>query len=227
MSRMNWGERLRTILATAAVTSLFWYIADYRLTIDPLPSHVPVGHQAVSSGAPLQPAQPINFAASGQGSPRPASLIQFAPVAAPVLGPLVLPVQGVQLGQLVDTYTQSRATTRQHDAIDIMAPLGTPVLAAAPGRLEKLFLSKDGGNTIYIRSPDRRTMFYYAHLDHYAPGIAEGQAISAGQIIGAVGFSGNANPAAPHLHFAINVIEPTDAWSKGVAVNPYPLLMVR
>jgi murein DD-endopeptidase MepM/ murein hydrolase activator NlpD len=221
MSGMNWGERLRTIMATAAVTSLLWYIADYRLTIDLLPPQVPVKHQALGPGVPLPPVQPINFAAHDQGSP------QMAPVTMPVLGRLVLPVQGVQLEQLVDTFTQSRAVSRQHDAIDIMAPLGTPVLAAAPGRLEKLFVSLDGGNTIYIRSPDRRTMFYYAHLDHYAPGIAEGQAIKAGQTIGAVGFSGNANPAAPHLHFAINVLEPADAWSKGVAVNPYPLLMVR
>ncbi len=151
-----------------------------------------------------------------------------AAVSVPALGALQIPVQGVEPRGLVDTFSQARAAgTRVHDAIDIMAPRGTPVLAAAAGRLERLFASNEGGNTIYIRTTDRRVIFYYAHLDSYAPGLAEGQAISAGQIIGAVGFSGNANPAGPHLHFAINVLDPADAWWKGTPINPYPLLMAR
>ncbi|MFM5929548.1 MAG: M23 family metallopeptidase [Novosphingobium sp.] len=142
---------------------------------------------------------------------------------------LVIPVDGVQRHQLVDTFTEARANgARRHDAIDILAPLGTPVRAAAPGFIEKLFQSREGGNTIYLRSADRRVLYYYAHLDRYAAGLAERQSVAAGQVIGTVGYSGNANPAAPHLHFAINVTTPEARWwDKALAVNPYPLLMRR
>jgi murein DD-endopeptidase MepM/ murein hydrolase activator NlpD len=139
---------------------------------------------------------------------------------------LLIPVVGVRAGELTDTFTQSRAGgARHHDAIDIMAPLGTPVVAAAAGRLEKLFLSKDGGNTVYVRSPDGGTLFYYAHLDRYAPGLAEGAPVRRGMLLGNVGVSGNADPAAPHLHFAIWRTTPGQKWwEPGVVLNPYPLL---
>ncbi|HEV2747850.1 MAG TPA: peptidoglycan DD-metalloendopeptidase family protein, partial [Allosphingosinicella sp.] len=92
-----------------------------------------------------------------------------------VVGPtgLAIPVAGLKADQLVDTYTQARAGgARVHDAIDIMAPAGTPVLAAAPGTVEKLFFSKGGGGvTVYVRSPDKRWIYYYAHLPRYVPGL--------------------------------------------------------
>ena len=145
-----------------------------------------------------------------------------------VVGPagLAIPVAGVQAEQLVDTYTQARAGgARVHDAIDIMAPRGTPVVAAAPGRLEKLFFSKGGGGiTAYVRSDDGRWTYYYAHLDAYAPGLHEGQRIKRGAPIGTVGSTGNANPAGPHLHFAINRMNPGEKWWEGSPINPYPLL---
>ena len=88
------------------------------------------------------------------------------------------PVAGVQADQLLDTYTQARAGGRPHDAIDIMAPAGTPVVAAAEGTVEKLFFSQGGGGiTAYVRSPDRRWTYYYAHLQGYAPGLREGQRV--------------------------------------------------
>jgi len=139
---------------------------------------------------------------------------------------LIIPVSEVPAEQLTDTFAQARAEgVRRHDAIDIMAPLGTPVLAAAPGRVEKLFLSREGGNTVYIRSPDRRTVYYYAHLDSYAPHLREGRMVGAGEVLGRVGFSGNGNPDAPHLHFAIWKVAPEIPWyGQGEPVNPYPLL---
>ncbi|MFM5906478.1 MAG: M23 family metallopeptidase [Novosphingobium sp.] len=142
---------------------------------------------------------------------------------------LLIPVEGVRARQLTDTFTQARAGgARRHDAIDIPAPVGTPVRAAAPGFIEKLFQSRDGGNTVYLRSPDRRVIYYYAHLDRYAAGLAERQSVSAGQVIGTVGFSGNASPAAPHLHFAITVTMPQARWwDRGQTINPYPLLTRR
>jgi murein DD-endopeptidase MepM/ murein hydrolase activator NlpD len=139
---------------------------------------------------------------------------------------LVIPVTGIKASELIDTYKQARAGgARVHDAIDIMADHGTPVVAAAPGRLEKLFFSKGGGGiSAYVRSNDGRYIFYYAHLQDYAPGLKEGQAIKRGDPIGRVGVTGNSNPDGPHLHFAINRMAPGEKWYEGTPVNPYPLL---
>jgi murein DD-endopeptidase MepM/ murein hydrolase activator NlpD len=138
---------------------------------------------------------------------------------------LAIPVAGVKAGDLLDTFTQARAGGRPHDAIDIMAPHGTPVVAAAPGKVEKLFFSKGGGGiTAYVRSPDGLWTYYYAHLQDYAPGLREGEPVKIGEPIGRVGSTGNANPAGPHLHFAIHRMAPGEKWYQGTAVNPYPLL---
>lgn len=160
----------------------------------------------------------------------PVAAIPTPLVAAEQIAPeldLLIPVQGVKAAALQDTFTQSReAGARRHDAIDILAPRGTPVLAAAAGRIEKLFLSKPGGITIYQRLRDGGTLLYYAHLDAYAPGLAEGQEVRAGQTLGFVGSTGNANPAAPHLHFAVLLTAPDQPWyAPSTPINPYPLLM--
>jgi len=150
-----------------------------------------------------------------------------SPPTPPVVAPsgLAIPVIGIGPGQLSDTFPQARAGGRPHDAIDIMAPRGTPVVAAAPGTVEKLFFSQGGGGiTAYVRSPDRQWIYYYAHLDAYAPGLREGQQLRRGDPVGTVGSTGNANPEGPHLHFAINRMGPTDRWWQGTPINPYPLL---
>jgi len=179
----------------------------------------------------LAPAPP---AAEDGPAPTPAevqaALHPPAPAPAPVVAPsgLAIPVAGIRPEQLSDTFTQARAGGRPHDAIDIMAPRGTPVIAAAGGTVEKLFFSHGGGGiTVYVRSPDRAWSYYYAHLDGYAPGLAEGQQLRRGAPIGFVGFTGNASPAGPHLHFAINRMAPQDRWWQGVPINPYPLLAGR
>ncbi|WP_184084211.1 M23 family metallopeptidase [Sphingomonas xinjiangensis] len=137
--------------------------------------------------------------------------------------PLVVPVEGITRRQLSDTWGQSRAGgAREHHAIDIMAPRGTPVLAAASGRVEKIFESGNGGHTVYVRLPDQRTVHYYAHLDRYLAG--EGQVVRQGQPIATVGDTGSAT-GAPHLHFEIKTMRPGERWWQGVNVNPYPLLM--
>lgn len=139
---------------------------------------------------------------------------------------LAVPVDGVRPAELVDTYTQSRSGgARIHNAIDIMAPRGRPVIAVGPGTVEKLFYSRGGGGiTAYVRSPDGKWMYYYAHLDAYAPGLREGGKVDRGTPIGTVGISGNANPDGPHLHFAINRMAPGEKWYEGQPINPYPLL---
>jgi murein DD-endopeptidase MepM/ murein hydrolase activator NlpD len=155
----------------------------------------------------------------------------LSPTAPPVIAPsgLAIPVAGVRAAELIDTYSQARAGgARVHDAIDIMAPRGTPVIAAAEGTVEKLFFSQGGGGiSVYVRSPDRQWSYYYAHLDAYAAGLREGQHVRRGDPIGTVGSTGNANPAGPHLHFAINLMGPADRWWQGTPVNPYPLLAGR
>jgi murein DD-endopeptidase MepM/ murein hydrolase activator NlpD len=134
---------------------------------------------------------------------------------------LTIPVQGITAPQLNDTFTQARAGGVPHDAIDIMAPRGTAVLAVEDGRLAKLFLSKAGGITLYQFDSDNRFAYYYAHLDRYVDGLTEGATLSKGQVIGYVGSTGNASPDAPHLHFAIFKLGPERQWWKGVALNPY------
>jgi murein DD-endopeptidase MepM/ murein hydrolase activator NlpD len=138
---------------------------------------------------------------------------------------LVLPVQGVRADQLTDTWGQSRENgARWHQAIDIMAPGGTLVLAALPGTVEKLFNSARGGITAYVRTDDGKWQLYYAHLQGYAAGLAEGQQVKQGQVLGYVGDTGDAGPGNTHLHFAINRMEPGQGWWQGAAVNPYPIL---
>jgi len=137
---------------------------------------------------------------------------------------LVVPVRGVDPGDLVDTFRAARSEGRTHNAIDILAPRGTPVVAAARGTVARLFESEKGGRTIYVLGADRRTVFYYAHLDAIAPGLAAGQRVRRGQRLGTVGDSGNAAPGNTHLHFAIwRTADPADFWD-GEPVNPYPLL---
>jgi murein DD-endopeptidase MepM/ murein hydrolase activator NlpD len=140
-------------------------------------------------------------------------------------GPLILPVIGITPGQLVDSFNDERGDgSRVHGAIDIMAPRGTPVLAAAGGTVEKLFNSKLGGLTVYIRRPDGAWVDYYAHLDSYAPGLAEGQKVVQGQMIALVGSTGDASAEGPHLHFEVKAMAPGEGWWQGIAVDPFPLL---
>jgi len=142
----------------------------------------------------------------------------------PVGGRLAIPVEGVQASQLSDSFDQARDGQQKHEAIDILAPRGAKVLAAADGKIVKLFDSKPGGHTVYQFDPSGTYAYYYAHLDAYAPGLKEGQEVHRGDLLGYVGTSGNADPNTPHLHFAVFQLTPEKEWWKGTALNPYPLL---
>lgn len=138
---------------------------------------------------------------------------------------LAMPLAGVSKSALHDTYSEMRGGgTRPHEALDILAPRGTPVLSAAPGRVLKLFDSKAGGLMVYAADSTERFILMYGHLDAYQPGLAEGQPLRRGQPIGIVGTTGNASPTVPHLHFAIASSSDIKVWWKGAPVNPYPLL---
>ena len=136
---------------------------------------------------------------------------------------LLIPVEGVSRAMLRDTFAERRGLL-PHDAIDIAAPRGTPVVATDDGRVVKLFRSVAGGLTVYQFDPGDRFAYYYAHLDAYAKGLREGATVKRGELIGYVGSTGNASYAAPHLHFAIYRLSPTKQWWKGVAINPFPFL---
>jgi len=137
---------------------------------------------------------------------------------------LDMPVDGVARDQLHDSFEERRAVIRRHEAIDIMAPKGTPVRAVEDGRVAKLFKSVPGGLTIYLFDPGEMFTYYYAHLDRYAAGLKEGQEVRRGELIGYVGSTGNASEDAPHLHFAIMQMGPERRWWLGDPINPFLVL---
>lgn len=160
------------------------------------------------------------------GSVHAAAVGAIAPaVVSAAAGPdaIIVPVLGVAAASLHDTYEQARSGGRAHHALDIMAPRGTPVIAAVDGTIKKLFTSDAGGLTIYQFDVREERVYYYAHLDSYA-NVSEGMHVRRGDVLGYVGTTGNAPSNAPHLHFAIELLPPTKEWWKGTPVNPYPIL---
>jgi murein DD-endopeptidase MepM/ murein hydrolase activator NlpD len=134
------------------------------------------------------------------------------------------PIRGLALANLRDMFNELH-NGHPHDAIDIMEPRGTPVLAVVSGTIRKLFLSRPGGNTIYLFDEQQVYCYYYAHLNGYAEGLREGLPVARGDVIGFVGSSGNADASAPHLHFAVFELGPERVWWKGQAIDPYPGLV--
>ena len=212
-------ERLRRRVATIGVSFASGALAA-TLLIDRL-------------DRPVVQTEPVAIATAGTTSPAAtprATAIEAAPLSlGGAIGVLAgrnleIPVQGVKPADLHDTFNDSRALGRRHDAIDIMAPRGTEVFAVDDGTIAKLFTSNAGGLTIYQFDPTQTFSYYYAHLDRYAVGLAEHQPVHRGQLLGYVGSTGNASEDAPHLHFAIARLDTDRSWWKGEPINPYPLL---
>lgn len=205
-----------TALVTAAVTSAVWLVI-FNLREDEPPASdevvVPVATpSARPQAAPPRPALPVEVATQAD----------YRALAAKRL---TIPVAGIMSTHLTNTYGDDRGGgARRHGALDIMAARGTPVVATEDGKVEKLFTSAAGGLTIYQFDPTRTYSYYYAHLDRYADGLTEGQDVKRGQVIGYVGFTGNASPEGPHLHFAIFRLGPEKKWHQGVPINPFPVL---
>jgi peptidoglycan LD-endopeptidase LytH len=184
---------------------------------------------ALAIGAPPEGADP-------RGRPRDSIFIPArapggdadeAPAAPGTLAPgasLLIPVRGIRAEQLSDSYTSPRSGGRVHNAIDIMAPAGTPVVAAADGTIHRLRTGGLGGITVYQVGADGRTLYYYAHLQRYAAGIREGLPVQRGQVIAYVGDTGNAGAGNYHLHFSVGRLTNPERWWDSENVNPYPLL---
>jgi murein DD-endopeptidase MepM/ murein hydrolase activator NlpD len=229
---MKWAQRQRTktlLIALAFLATLGIFIGwlsrrqVYRnvATVSPSPSPEPT---PFTTPPPLTSASPSSEASPAPTPPPDNTIIQTAPSS--VLKPegLIIPVAGVSRDQLIDTFSAARGDGRVHDAIDIAAPKGTPVLAVGPGKILKLFQSKAGGTTIYQLSGDEKLIFYYAHLDRYAEGLYEGRFVIQGETIAYVGDTGNAGAGNYHLHFSIAMTSDPKRWWEGVNINPYPLL---
>lgn len=182
----------------------------------------------------------IGAAMKGKAPRAAATAIPMAPVASvvPVKGPapaakiatppaLLMPVVGYDVKNLRDNFDETRGGMRKHEALDIMAARGTPVVAVDDGVVTKLFRSIAGGITIYQYDRSGTFVYYYAHLDRYADGLKEGQVLKRGDVIGYVGTTGNAPANAPHLHFTIFELGPEKKWWRGKAVNPFPYLAAR
>ena len=241
---MALGPRARVLLIAAvifgAVGALVWYLS-YRYWSQPAtplrPPSQDVERQPPPAAGPTaapSPALTPTPEASPSPSPSPAASPVGSPQAQGLLGDpssalasmrLLIPVEGVRAEQLQDTFKDARSEGRVHDAIDIMAPRGTPVLAATDGRVVKLFQSAKGGITFYqLASADEHYVLYYAHLERYADGLSEGHVARRGETLAYVGDTGNATPGNTHLHFQIyRVADPKRFWT-GENLNPYPLL---
>jgi peptidoglycan LD-endopeptidase LytH len=216
--------KLRIVLCVlfVVIVALVWTAIRYRgtpvvpaLDVPPTLPNTPVAIGTPISTDPVAPA-----AEEAPAAPVP------APTVSNFVGSvhLIIPVAGIKPDQLVDTFDAARSEGRLHDAIDIMAPSGTPVLAAADGRILKLFQSERGGTTIYQLGPNQQFIFYYAHLAGYAPSLYEGKDVRQGEVIGYVGDTGNAGPGNYHLHFSIAVVSDPKRYWEGTNINPYPLL---
>jgi murein DD-endopeptidase MepM/ murein hydrolase activator NlpD len=164
-------------------------------------------------------AAPQLAAAIPDPAPPPSTLVDDADIIELRRRRLLIPVEGVSAVMLVSTFHQPR-NQGEHEALDILAPLGTRALAVEDGTVEKLFTSQRGGLTIYLFDPTGVYCYYYAHLDHYAD-IREGQHVNRRQVIGYVGTTGNAPPNTPHLHFAVFKLGPEKRWWQGTALDPY------
>jgi murein DD-endopeptidase MepM/ murein hydrolase activator NlpD len=187
----------------------------------PEPSPTPASETPKASITPVPEASAASPLPSSSNDP---SIDEPPPIGFVGTLRLIVPVAGVQPTQLLDTFSDSRSEGRAHDAIDIPAAPGTPVVAAADGQILKLFQSERGGTTIYQLSTDKKLVFYYAHLQRYADGVGEGKFVRQGEVIAYVGDTGNAGPGNYHLHFSIAVVSDPKRYWEGTNINPYPLL---
>ena len=225
MGRSAAAKRVLAVLYLLALHAvLIWLLLDKYVLENIFSTEWSVGSVQAPNNAPGPQVTPVEFPSiTPSPDPNPTIYVSPTPVSAQP-GKLLIPVVGIGPDQLLDTFTASRSEGRTHDAIDIMAPAGTPVVAVADGEIVKFHDSEAGGITIYQISADKRFFFYYAHLQSRAHGITEGQFAKQGSIIGYVGDTGNAGPGNTHLHFSINAVTDPKRFWDGVSVNPYPIL---
>jgi murein DD-endopeptidase MepM/ murein hydrolase activator NlpD len=136
---------------------------------------------------------------------------------------LMVPVAGVAPGDVPDTFDAARGWWRRHAAIDIRAPRGTAVVSADEGVVLAVRQNRRGGLTVYATDPERRFVYYYAHLDRYRSGLCAGTRLERGTVLGDVGTTGNADGGAPHLHFQVTEYPADGRWWDGRPLDPRPV----
>lgn len=197
-------------------------------------SPLPAGPEIQLSGGPEGESPSPTAAGSGSASvTRRPALASVAMVPSPRIAAaleklrdkeLMIPVAGVGAERIEDTFTAARDGDRQHNAVDIIAPRNTPIVAADDGVILRLSNNALGGITIYTADRDQEFVYYYAHLERYQDGLAVGKTIRKGDTIGYVGTTGNAPKNVPHLHFQIMLWPSDGKWWSGEPVNPYSAL---
>lgn len=216
--RVDTVVRVDTVLVRDTMSALGDTIAAPTASAAPA-TNVPTtsAPSSTSSGATVPLPAPV-----GALNPPPITPEAMAALAA---RHIMVPIAGIPAAKLPDTFNESRGGgARKHEALDIMAPRNTPIHSVDDGSVIKLFTSKAGGLTVYATDPTGHFIYYYAHLDHYAPGLHERQPLHRGDVIGYVGSTGDASPDAPHLHFAIALSNDVKEWWKGTPVDPTPVL---
>jgi len=219
------GAARGVALALAVAAALFALVLWLWRAVGLVPVAQP-DEPALVSTAPIDVRQTPRMPSSGATSPRPreaTDAIEEDPIVDLTRRQLDVPVRGVTRRELRDTFAQRRGESRRHEALDILAPRHTPVVAVEDGTIAKLFLSKAGGLTVYQFDPTHRYAYYYAHLESYAPGLAEHDRVKRGQVLGYVGTSGNAPPDTPHLHFAVVKLTDAQRWWEGAPIDPFPV----
>jgi murein DD-endopeptidase MepM/ murein hydrolase activator NlpD len=201
------------LLGVVATSYVSWKMAAPAAGVTVVPSEPEA--TLVKTPPPATPAAPVTAASAAEVTSSELELRNRK---------LDLPVQGASRADLRESFHDQRDGTRSHEAIDMLAPRNTPVLAVEDGKIVKLFFSKAGGITIYQFDPTSKYVYYYAHLERYAPGLTEGATVQRGQVLGYVGTSGNAPKDTPHLHFAIFQLDEKKQWWKGTPLDPYPIL---
>ena len=131
---------------------------------------------------------------------------------------LAMPLQDVAKKQIANTWHAPRGKDRVHEGQDIFAPKGTPIYSATEGYVYSVGENRLGGQTVSIIGAGGR-VYYYAHLDSYAPNLAEADYVTTQTVLGYVGTTGNAQGTPPHLHFGV--------YTSSGAINPLPLLADR
>lgn len=213
---------LLTCFCLGALTD--WWLRDH-VHLNPIrPTEVRLSTDTAERDEPVALATPTPRAQSATSSERAVSTAGSGlpdPIEELHRHALSVPIDGVDPESLKGSFAERRGGSHPHEAVDILAPRGTPVHAIEDGTIAKLFYSNAGGTTIYQFDPTGRFSYYYAHLDRYAAGLTEGQRVSRGDIIGYVGTSGNAPPGTPHLHFAVSELTPARKWWEGRPLDPY------
>jgi peptidoglycan LD-endopeptidase LytH len=229
----DWARDLRAFSAGAAcglfggAVLVLALLSQYHLISWPSKNpNVPVRAVDDPGAAVIEPREQPSGTTGRVAVNRPATVIGPEPSSPSELADrdLVIPVDGIKPEQLTRQFDDTRGGSRRHEAIDILAPRGTPVRAVEGGTVARLFYSKAGGTTVYQFDPTAAFCYYYAHLERYADGLREGQPIKKGQIIGYVGTSGNAPKNTPHLHFAIFRLTEAKHWWEGTPIDPYDVL---